>query len=58
MGISRSIYFVYREQNMTLADISAYNGDELDVTGAGAPEHVRVLDVTDGYCRCWVFTRY
>jgi predicted permease len=48
MGISRSIYFVYREQNMTLADIGAYNGDELDVTGAGAPEHVRVLDVTDG----------
>src|SRR5260370_24774633 len=33
---------------MTLADIGAYNGDELDVTGAGAPEHVGVLDVTDG----------
>jgi len=48
MGISPSIYFVYREQNTTLADIGAYEGDELDVTGAGAPEHVRVLDVTDG----------
>jgi predicted permease len=48
MGISPSIYFVYREQNTTLTDIGAYNGDELDVTGAGTPEHVRVLDVTDG----------
>ena len=48
MGISPSIYFVYREQNTTLADIGAYDGDELDVTGAGTPEHVRVLDVTDG----------
>ncbi|GGG89215.1 ABC transporter permease [Edaphobacter dinghuensis] len=48
MGIDPSIYFVYREQNTTLVDIGAYNNDELDVTGAGAPEHVRVLDVTDG----------
>jgi predicted permease len=48
IGISPSIYFVYRDQNTTLADIGAYNGDELDVTGAGTPEHVRVLDVTDG----------
>jgi len=48
MGISPSIYFVYREQNTTLVDIGAYNNDELDVTGTGAPEHVRVLDVTDG----------
>ena len=48
MGIAPSIYFVYREQNTTLVDIGAYDDDELDVTGAGAPEHVRVLDVTDG----------
>jgi len=48
MGISPSIYFVYREQNTTLADIGAYDDDELDVTGSGTPEHVRVLDVTDG----------
>jgi predicted permease len=48
MGIAPSIYFVYREQNTTLADIGAYDDDELDVTGAGAPEHIRVLDVTDG----------
>jgi len=48
MGISPSIYFVYREQNKTLADLGAYDGDELDVTGAGTPEHLRVLEVTDG----------
>jgi predicted permease len=48
MGISPSIYFVYRDQNTTLADIGAYNNDELDVTGSRTPEHVRVLDVTDG----------
>ena len=48
MGIAPSLYFVYRDQNTTLADIGAYDDDELDVTGAGAPEHVRVLDVTDG----------
>ncbi len=48
IGIAPSLYFVYREQNTTLADIGAYDDDELDVTGAGAPEHIRVLDVTDG----------
>jgi hypothetical protein len=36
MGIAPSIYFVYREQNTTLADIGAYDDDELDVTGAHA----------------------
>ena len=48
LGIAPSLYFVYREQNTTLTDIGAYDDDELDVTGARAPEHVRVLDVTDG----------
>lgn len=48
LGIAPALYFVYREQNTTLTDIGAYDDDELDVTGAGAPEHVRVLDVTDG----------
>lgn len=48
MGISPSIYFVYREQNTTLADIGAYDNDALDLTGAGSPDHVRVLDITDG----------
>lgn len=48
LGIAPWLYFVYREQNTTLEDIGAYDADELDVTGAGVPEHVRVLDVTDG----------
>jgi predicted permease len=46
--MSPSIYFVDREQNTTLQDIGVYDGDSLDVTGAGEPEHVRGLDVTDG----------
>jgi MacB-like periplasmic core domain len=48
MGIAPSIYFVDREQNTTLVDIGAYDDDELDVTSARSPEHVRVLEVTDG----------
>jgi predicted permease len=51
MGISPSIYFVYRDQSSTLDDIGAYDNDEVDVTGAGTPEHVQVLDVTDGTLR-------
>jgi predicted permease len=47
MGISPSLYFVYREQSTALADIGAYDDDEVDVTGVGSPQHVRVLDVTD-----------
>jgi predicted permease len=48
MGISPSLYFIYREQNTALTDIGAYDHDELDVTGSTIPERVRVLDVTDG----------
>jgi predicted permease len=48
LNMSPSIYFVDREQNTTLQEIGAYDGDSLSVTGAGEPEHVRGLDVTDG----------
>jgi predicted permease len=48
LNMSPSIYFVDREQNTTLQDIGVYDSDSLDVTGAGRPEHVRGLDVTDG----------
>src|SRR5271155_1218559 len=48
LNIDPSIYFIDREQNTTLEDIGAYNGDSMNVTGAGQPEHVRGLDVTDG----------
>jgi predicted permease len=48
LNMSPSIYFIDREQNSTLQDIGAYRGDSLSVTGAGEPEQVRGLDVTDG----------
>ena len=48
LNMSPSIYFIDREQDTTLQDIGVYDGDSFDVTGAGEPEHVRGLDVTDG----------
>jgi predicted permease len=48
LNMSPSIYFIDREQNTTLEDIGVYDNDSLNVTGAGQPEHVRGLDVTDG----------
>jgi predicted permease len=48
LNMSPSIYFIDREQNTTLQDIGVYDGDSLNVTGAGEPEHVPGLDVTDG----------
>jgi predicted permease len=48
LNMSASNYFIDREQNTTFQDIGAYDGDALDVTGAGKPEHVPGLDVTDG----------
>jgi predicted permease len=48
LNMSPSIYFIDREQNTTFQDIGVYNGDSLSVTGAGEPEQVRGLDVSDG----------
>src|SRR5271156_2442773 len=48
LNMSPSIYFIDREQSTTLQDIGAYTGDSMNVTGAGQPEHVDGLDVTDG----------
>jgi predicted permease len=48
LNMSPSIYFIDREQSTTLQDIGVYDGDSLNVTGAGEPEHVQGLDVTDG----------
>jgi predicted permease len=48
LNMSPSIYFIDREQNTTFQDIGVYQGDSLNVTGAGQPEHVDGLDVTDG----------
>jgi len=48
LNMAPSIYFIDREQNTTFQDIGVYNGDAFSVTGAGEPEHVRGLGVTDG----------
>jgi predicted permease len=48
LNMSPSIYMIDREQNTTFQDIGAYDSDSLSVTGAGEPEQVRGLDVTDG----------
>ncbi len=48
MPMAPFLYFIEREQNTTFEDIGAYTGDSLSVTGAGEPEHVTGLDVTDG----------
>ncbi len=48
LNLAPSLYFIDREQSTTLQDIGAYNGDAVNVTGSGEPEHVRGLDVTDG----------
>jgi predicted permease len=48
LNMSPSIYFIDREQNTTFQDVGMYDGDSLSVTGAGEPEQVRGLDVTDG----------
>jgi predicted permease len=48
VNMAPSIYFIDREQNTTLQDIGVYDNDSFNITGAGQPEHVRGLDVTDG----------
>jgi len=48
LNMAPSIYFIDREQNTTYQDIGVYDGDAFNVTGAGEPEHIRGLDVTDG----------
>ncbi len=48
LNMAPSIYFIDREQNTTFEDIGVYDGDSLSVTGAGEPEQVRGLDVSDG----------
>src|SRR6201987_5763480 len=47
LEISPSIYFIDRAQNTTFQDIGAYSSDSISVTGAGEPEQVHAIDVTD-----------
>jgi predicted permease len=48
LNIAPFLYFIDREQNTTLQDFGAYNNNDVNVTGAGQPEHVPGMDVTDG----------
>ncbi len=48
LNMAPYLYFIDREQNSTFEDVGMYNGDSLSVTGAGEPEHVSGMDVTDG----------
>jgi predicted permease len=48
MPMAPFLYFIEREQSTLFEDIGVYQGDSLSVTGAGEPEHVQGLDVTDG----------
>jgi len=45
---SPSDYFIYREQGQRFQDVGLYTTDSFSVTGAGEPEQVQGLDVTDG----------
>ncbi|MGC2612937.1 MAG: ABC transporter permease, partial [Terracidiphilus sp.] len=48
LNMAPFLYFIDREQSTTLDDVGMYDGDSLSVTGAGEPEHVTGMDVTDG----------
>jgi predicted permease len=46
LNMAAFLYFIDREQSKTLADIGVYDGDALNITGVGQPEHVAGVDVT------------
>jgi predicted permease len=48
LELSPSDYIIYREQNQTFQEIGLYGGDSDSVTGAGEPEQVNALMVTEG----------
>lgn len=48
LNMAPYLYFIDREQSRTLEDVGMYNGDSFTITGAGQPEHVTGLDVTEG----------
>ena len=48
IGVAPFIYFIDREQSATLQDVGVYRSSSFSVTGAGNPENVRALIVTDG----------
>ena len=47
-GSAAFLYFTYREDAKSFQDVAMWGGDTFSVTGAGQPEEVRGMDVTDG----------
>src|SRR3569833_1886134 len=48
LNMAPILYYNDREQSKTLQDVGMYNGASVAITGAGQPEHIYGLDVTDG----------
>jgi putative ABC transport system permease protein len=48
LPLGPSDYFIYRDQSRSFEDIGLYTGDSVTITGAGEPEHLRAMLVTDG----------
>jgi len=48
LNMAPSNYFIYREQSTAFQDVGVFRGDQVSITGAGEPEQVPALDVTDG----------
>lgn len=48
LGMSASIYFVYRQRSRTFEGVGLYGSDAVSVSGLAEPERVKALDVTDG----------
>jgi predicted permease len=47
-AMAPALYFIYRGQSRTFEDIGLYSYDSVNVSGAGRPQHLSALDVTDG----------
>ncbi len=48
LNMSPSLYYVLRDENHSFTDIGLWNGNNLLLSGIGAPEQIPALDVTDG----------
>jgi len=48
INASPSTYFTFREEGRTFEDIGVWRNDSVNITGAGEPEQIDALDVTDG----------
>jgi putative ABC transport system permease protein len=48
LNASPSTYFTFREESRTFQDIGVWRNNSVNITGAGQPEQIAALDVTDG----------